>query len=194
MKKITSFILLLVSLFIYTSCNNSGVETKAKVDVKAGNVKSCCFMDNEEAQQFFPVATSDIKPAQASPTGNLVCTEDVGPENGLTQTYTTGKGRLVLKINDYCINPRKLELDYDRRYKTTLKIYGADRELKELSGPNGSYKGFAVYSATNKMSYLAVIVDGRFGITVVGVDQENFTDINRLFEMIPVEKLAAFKK
>ena len=151
-------------------------------------------MDNKEAQQFFPATTADLKPAQGAPSGNLVCTEDIGSENGLTQTYINGKGRLVLKINDYCISPRKLELDYDRRYKITLKIYGADRELKDLSGPNGSYKGFAIYSATNKTSYLVVTVDGRFGITIVGVDQDNFADITRLFEMIPVDKLAAFKK
>jgi hypothetical protein len=208
MKKKPGIIFLIAGLLIMSACNNSSIETKASRKDKSKNndtglsstkpvvkPRSCCFMDNDEVMPFFPVATGNIKKVQnGTVSGSLYCSEDAEMESGLLQTYTTGTGRLVVKITDYCINPRKLELDYDRRYKNTPKAYGDDKEMKDLSGANGIYKGFAVYSAKNKSSYLLAMVDERFGVTITGVDQEKFDDILRLFELVPVDKLAAFRK
>lgn len=203
MRKAITTTLYVAGIFLFTCCNNSGVETKASLDskdapVKAEEkiaVKSCCFFDKEEVAQFFPPATTDLPLAKdGALSGNLVCSEDGDTESSLSKTYLTSSGRLVLKISDYCINPRRLELDYKRRYQNTLKVYGEDQQVKEITDQAGMYKGFAIFSAKNKASYLVVIVDDRFGITITGVNQDKITDIVSLFESIPAGKLAGFKK
>lgn len=195
-------LLLAAAAFISACNNNAGIETKSSLnDDKAINEKlapgtgSCCFMSTDEANRFFPAGSAEIPAADNQPaSGNLQCTQDGETESSLSKSYLNGNGRLVLKLSDYCVNPRRLELDYNRRYTNTLKIFGEDKVEKELADPSGRYSGFTVFSAKNKSSYLVAVVDKRFGVTISGVDQVNGDDIVRLFNMIPLDELAGYGK
>ncbi len=224
MKKPTLAFAALAWLVLGIACNNSGEEKKvtneveslsktapAGVDKNVTDVESsnknvpaavtkpaskCCFANMDECRQFLPISGEHIKQVVSTDpeTGELICSEDVDTPNSVTQLYTAGSGKLTLKISDYCISPAKAAVDYDRKYKTTLAVYPKDREVKELADPNGRFKGFAVYSPSDKSSYLHAVVDGRFKVTIAGSGQDKFSHILDLWSTLPVDKLAAFKK
>jgi hypothetical protein len=150
----------------------------------------------EECQQFLPASGDKIRQIAAIDpvTGELNCSEDTDTPNSVTQVYSTGSGKLTLRIHDYCTSPAKSGIDYDRKYKSVLAVYPKDREIKELGTENSLYKGFAIYSPTDKSAYLHAVVDGRFKVTIAGTGQDGLSNILSLFNSIPLDKLGAFKK
>jgi len=208
MKKSALILPILFGLLI-GACNNSDLHTKASTDSTSGadektespstsdsktsnKPAACCFSSIDEVKQFFPAGDAEVKTSGGEPSGDLICQNDPETQSNISCGYTIGNGKLMMRISDYCINPDRVEQDYEKRHTNTLNVYGKDKEIKDISGEN--YKGFAVYSASGKNGYLQAIVDGRFIITIAGTNQTNFNDIFKLFALVPMSKLAAFKK
>jgi hypothetical protein len=208
MKKPSLITTGLSCILIVVSCNNSDLHTKASTDSAMRNNDSistpvspsekkdgvCCFSTMDEVYQFFPTGGPDMQPSGDDYSGDLVCKNDAETQSSVSRSYASGNGKLTLRISDYCINPKRVELDLERRQKNTINLYGKDKEVKDLADAHGLYHGFAVFSAAAKNNYLHVVVDGRFSVTIAGTNQDNFSDIFKLFALIPMDKLAAFKR
>jgi hypothetical protein len=170
---------------------NTGTRETTGPNAPSKETSTCCFESMDEVQQFFPAGTNDIKPVD-DVSGNLLCPDDSETQSTVSKSYMMGSTKFNVRISDYCINPRRIETDYERKHKNTLDIFGKDKEVQDLSG--ASYSGFAVYSPSGKNSFLYVVVDKRFGVTIAGNNQSSFMESLKMFDQLPVSKLAGFKK
>jgi hypothetical protein len=195
---------MIIATLFFCSCNNSGLADKASGDIntedsdliKANKSKAlaCCFLDENEGQQFFPAGSATIKPVNAAASGELNCSENGDSPSSFSKIYQSGSGKMTLRINDFCSNPRRSQSDYDLKKKNTMILYGKNQADQNLDDPGGLYTAFVVYSPSQKMAYLQAIVDKRFAVIISGIDQQSADDVIALFKMVPVNQLAAFKK
>jgi len=207
MKIQFSAYLIFSAMLFGASCNNSsGLASNAGGSASSADSNSpsskrndkeraCCFVNEDEGQLFFPAASGTIKPqTESTPVGDLNCSASGDSPSSFAKVYVSGSGKMTLRINDYCINPRRSQMDYDVKKKNTSDLYGKDIVTRDITDPTGAYSGFAIFSPSQKNAYLHVVVDGRFSIVVTGIYQQSIEDVISLFKMVPIDKLVAFKK
>jgi hypothetical protein len=168
----------------------------------------CCFTRTEDFTPFFPTGNKLLTIHGAEElSANFYCGADDDPRKSqasrkyqIEKEGTTDKmisKFITLKIHDYCSRQDELAAEIERRTTNSERDATGNGKVRfERIEKAGLYKGYTWVdsspgnNASNVLLYVAV--DGRFMIQIQGIDHSRIDAMNQLFEMIPLEKLAAF--
>lgn len=207
MKKIfflfVMMLLITASFFFYACTGDKKGEDQTKnVAPKveeplalASGEKTCCFMKEGDFYPFFPIPKEGdltVFNNKTHPSASINCGEEnrLSLGNLIYRIKGNNIRELHLRIFDYCNRNNELKQDYERRKKN----YSNDKKASlTYLEKKGVYEGFT-YTVPKQQVYLVAMVDGRFKVQIQATTHDNLEMTMKLFEMIPLEKLAMFKK
>jgi hypothetical protein len=199
----TAFVLIL-SLIFLAACSGvdstnlnkdsaaENVDSTTVIDSRADVNQCCCFQSEKDFLAFFPdVCGSFI--GQPGRTVEMKCITDTITQSNSTKTYANREGHIVaVTITDYCSTVETLRTDFAlifEHYKG-LERQGEFNEF-EVSG---SYHGFSHFDPGARLAVVYVVVDNRFLVDIVDQQCENTKNVLMVYEHLPLQELAAFRK
>ena len=204
MKKVLLYSTSMMTLIFFTSCGPSTDDTNTEKpdekkeisnneDVKANGTttRNCCFKTEEEGFQFFPVLTEGITTSgDGKPAGSIADCYDENGRSHFNQRFVVSGTEYLFKLEDKCADPVDLSAEYERSRNNEKK----NSEIFKDMDREGVYRAFGSEDKKRKLTFLFVMVDGRFKISITGFEKTNLEEALKLLACVPLEKLAAYGK